>query len=146
MNPVRAGMVMHPGDYRWSSYGTNAHGRTNALITPHPVYQSLADESAPRQHLYRESFRMHLDPDQLHAIREALSINLPKTFLILIAALLLAACVDKTPLSAEKMPYAGYWVGQDGSTIHIWAGTAAGTSGLRARRSRAGVPRSRVIT
>lgn len=73
MNPVRAGMVMHPGDYRWSSYGTNAHGRTNALITPHPVYQSLGGESAPRQHRYRESLRMHLDPDQLHAIREALN-------------------------------------------------------------------------
>ena len=48
-------------------------------------------------------------------------LNLFRCLLILAAALLLAACVDKTPLSAAQMPYAGYWVGQDGSVIHIWA-------------------------
>jgi len=50
-----------------------------------------------------------------------MSINRLRTLLTLAAALLLAACVEKTPLSAEQMPYAGYWVGQDGSVIHIWA-------------------------
>ena len=50
-----------------------------------------------------------------------MSINPSRTLLILAAALMLTACVDKTPLSAEQMPYAGYWVGQDGSVIHIWA-------------------------
>ncbi len=28
-NPVRASMVEHPGDYRWSSYSYNAYGRTS---------------------------------------------------------------------------------------------------------------------
>lgn len=28
LNPVRAGMVAAPGDYRWSSYHANADGRT----------------------------------------------------------------------------------------------------------------------
>jgi putative transposase len=73
MNPVRAGMVPHPGDYRWSSYRINAQGHPGALVTPHPVYQALAGEPEQRQHRYRESFRMHLDPDQLHLIREALN-------------------------------------------------------------------------
>lgn len=50
-----------------------------------------------------------------------MSINRLRTLLTLAAALLLAACVEKTPLSAEQMPYAGYWVGQDGSVIHLWA-------------------------
>ncbi len=26
LNPVRAGMVAHPGEYRWSSYRANAQG------------------------------------------------------------------------------------------------------------------------
>ncbi|OGI39592.1 MAG: hypothetical protein A2140_06770 [Candidatus Muproteobacteria bacterium RBG_16_62_13] len=50
-----------------------------------------------------------------------MSINLPRTFLILAAALLLTACVEKTPLTSEQMPCAGYWVGQDGRVVHIWA-------------------------
>jgi putative transposase len=28
LNPVRAGMLDDPADYRWSSYGTNALGKT----------------------------------------------------------------------------------------------------------------------
>ncbi len=35
LNPVRAGMVMKPQDYRWSSYHANGLGKPNALITPH---------------------------------------------------------------------------------------------------------------
>lgn len=27
LNPVRAGMVVHSGDYRWSSHRANAQGR-----------------------------------------------------------------------------------------------------------------------
>ena len=38
LNPVRAGMVEHPGEYRWSSYRCNAQGSANALIRPHPLY------------------------------------------------------------------------------------------------------------
>jgi putative transposase len=45
LNPVRACMVSHPGEYRWSSYGCNAAGNLEALIQPHPVYQAIdADE------------------------------------------------------------------------------------------------------
>ena len=35
LNPVRAGMVGHPRAYPWSSYGCNAEGKSDALITPH---------------------------------------------------------------------------------------------------------------
>ena len=41
LNPVRAGMVEHPGDYRWSSYRHNAYGEKNALITQHPLYERI---------------------------------------------------------------------------------------------------------
>src|SRR3546814_1967144 len=33
MNPVRAGMVKHPADYRWSSYRINGQGEPSNLIT-----------------------------------------------------------------------------------------------------------------
>ncbi len=36
-NPVKAGMVQHPGDYPWSSYWQNACGDPGGLLTPHPL-------------------------------------------------------------------------------------------------------------
>ena len=40
-NPVRAGMVKRPQDYRWSSYHANGAGRPDSLITPHDEYINL---------------------------------------------------------------------------------------------------------
>ncbi|MBA8885076.1 transposase [Dokdonella fugitiva] len=45
MNPVRAGMVEEPGAYRWSSYGHNASGGPDAIVTPHPIYLRSAKSS-----------------------------------------------------------------------------------------------------
>lgn len=45
MNPIRAGMVEHPADYRWSSYRTNAQGEPSVLGCPHPLYQALGRAS-----------------------------------------------------------------------------------------------------
>jgi putative transposase len=73
LNPVRAEMVNHAGEYQWSSYGANAQGRTDPLLTPHPLYTTLGATVADRQHAYRELFRYHLDHDLLHEIREALN-------------------------------------------------------------------------
>ncbi|ANF83628.1 Putative transposase [Pseudomonas antarctica] len=33
-NPVRAGMVAHPGDYCWTSYRANAQGELSGFISP----------------------------------------------------------------------------------------------------------------
>ena len=41
MNPVRAGMVEHPADYRWSSYRVNAQRERSTLIKPHSLYKAL---------------------------------------------------------------------------------------------------------
>ncbi len=73
MNPVRAGMVSHPGDYRWSSYGVNANGKPNNMLTRHPLYLSLGPDQLAREHAYRELFRGSLDNNELHAVREALN-------------------------------------------------------------------------
>jgi putative transposase len=44
LNPVRAGMVSHPSEYGWSSYGVNAEGAESALVTPHPLLLAFGDE------------------------------------------------------------------------------------------------------
>ena len=54
LNPVAAQIVDHPGAYPWSSYSTNAYGKTNELITPHPVFLQLGTSAKVRQENYRE--------------------------------------------------------------------------------------------
>lgn len=73
LNPVRANMVSHPGEYRWSSYACNANGKNDALISPHLLYTELDKDTVQRQFAYRELFRMHLEADQIHSIRDALN-------------------------------------------------------------------------
>jgi putative transposase len=73
MNPVRAGMVVHPGDYRWSSFHANAHHKADKLLQPHPCYRALGEDDDLRAAAYRELFRYHLGDSQIHEIREALN-------------------------------------------------------------------------
>jgi putative transposase len=73
LNPVRAGIVSHPGEYHWSSYAVNAQGRQDTLLTPHPLYLTLGPTPADRQHAYRELFRHRLDTAILHETRDALN-------------------------------------------------------------------------
>lgn len=71
LNPVRAAMVEHPGEYRWSSYRTNAQGEAESLIQPHAVYQALGTRAEDRQAAYRELFRYALEPGVVDEIRRA---------------------------------------------------------------------------
>lgn len=73
LNPVRTNMVAHPSEYQCSSYAANTLGKTDHLIKPHPLYQSLASTTAARYYAYSELFRNHLDAEQVHLIREALN-------------------------------------------------------------------------
>ena len=41
LNPVRAHMVGHPRQYRWSSYRAHAEGKDDALAGFHPVFKRL---------------------------------------------------------------------------------------------------------
>ncbi len=71
LNPVRAGMVDHPQDYRWSNYHTNALGQTDELITPHKLYRRLGPVAAERQKAYRQLFKHRISGDTVSAIRES---------------------------------------------------------------------------
>lgn len=75
LNPVRASMVAHPGEYRWSSYRANAQGEEELLISPHPLYVSLGAEADSRAAAYRELFRHELDPGLVDEIRKATNGN-----------------------------------------------------------------------
>ena len=73
MNPVRAGMVQHPAEYRWSSFAANAQGRPDTLLTRHPLYLSLGKSRHEREYAYRGLFRQDLDSGQVQQIRDALN-------------------------------------------------------------------------
>jgi putative transposase len=72
-NPVRAAMVMHPGDYRWSSHRANAMGERDDLLTPHALYLSLGHSQADRLAAYRALFGRQIDPVELARIRDAVN-------------------------------------------------------------------------
>jgi putative transposase len=75
LNPVRAGMVEHPADYRWSSYRANAQGETDLLLCPHALYDALGPDQVSRQEAYRELFRFELKRDLVDEIRRAINGN-----------------------------------------------------------------------
>jgi putative transposase len=75
-NPVRADMVNHPGEYRWSSYGANAQGKLDRLIEPHHLYLELDSVAGTRLSAYRELFRVHVDTETLHEVRESVNLEL----------------------------------------------------------------------
>jgi len=71
LNPVRADMVVHPAEYRWSSYRANAQGIAHAALTEHDEYRRLGRTDTERRAAYRELFRHQLDPGMIDQIREA---------------------------------------------------------------------------
>lgn len=75
LNPVRAGMVEHPGSYPWSSYRANGQGEENGLIRPHELYVALGRDTEGRQAAYRELFRYELEPGVVDQIRRATNGN-----------------------------------------------------------------------
>jgi putative transposase len=71
LNPVRAEMVAHPRDYRWSSYAANADGAPGPLLTEHALYRALGATPDARRRDYRALFRDVLDPAFVDALRRA---------------------------------------------------------------------------
>ena len=77
LNPVRAGMVTAPGEYRWSSYLANAEDVPDKLVSPHDIYRELGPTGEERRLAYRDFFRNELEPDQVHAIRTTAQTGTP---------------------------------------------------------------------
>jgi len=70
LNPVHAGMVEEPGQYKWSSYSANALGKVSGLITPHELFNRLGKTKESRQKAYKALFKSHIDSDLFDNIRE----------------------------------------------------------------------------
>lgn len=77
LNPVRANMVRHPGDYPWSSFRCNAMSESSTLVTPHSVYRQLGVTDAARHAAYRALFETQLEPATLQDIRTASRFSMP---------------------------------------------------------------------
>lgn len=63
MNPVRAKMVNHPAEYRWSSYRVNAQSERSQIITPHAQYLALGGQDGRAANAYRELFKNDLESE-----------------------------------------------------------------------------------
>lgn len=77
LNPVAAGMVKHPGDYRWSSYAANALGKRDDLVSPHALYLALSEDALSRQLRYRELFASRLPKGLVQQIQMASQFSMP---------------------------------------------------------------------
>ena len=77
LNPVRAGMVEKPIDYRWSSYAANAAGKSDIVVIPHEFYLRLGHLPDIRYAAYREIFRSSSNEDNIHNIRSSVQTGTP---------------------------------------------------------------------
>jgi putative transposase len=63
-NPVRAGLVVRPEQYRWSSYGVHALGHHSDWLASHPVLDALGADMAQRQAAYKAICDIRLTNDE----------------------------------------------------------------------------------
>lgn len=71
LNPLRAGMVGHPGAYPWSSHGVNSGVQVDAMVKPHGEFLALAADQGARRAAYLELFEEPFEQGLLRSIREA---------------------------------------------------------------------------
>lgn len=68
LNPVRAGIVVAPADYPWSSYAHNAGIARNVLVREHPLYWALGNTPFAREAAYRDLVESGIRPTDQIAI------------------------------------------------------------------------------
>jgi putative transposase len=71
MNPVAARMVSCPEAYPWSSYPAHALGRSDTLLTPHPLFLELGADAASRSANWSSICGRPISEADLAAIRRA---------------------------------------------------------------------------
>jgi len=75
-NPLRAGMVRHPAEYRWSSFRANAMGYPCPFLTEHGSVRALDADPVERRIAYRALFDTPQPEAELKRFREALKSSL----------------------------------------------------------------------
>ena len=76
LNPVRAGMVRDPGDYRWSSFRAHAFGVRASLWSPHDLYLDLGSNEKQRQQAWRALIKETLDIEVMAKVRHCANTGL----------------------------------------------------------------------
>ena len=76
LNPVAAGMVRKPEEYKWSSYLANAWGKATNLVA-HDEYLKLGADVEERCFAYREIFKHQLSEHDIHLIERASEYSCP---------------------------------------------------------------------
>lgn len=77
LNPVRAGLVAHPGDYRWSSYRHHAEGSGDFPTTPHPEWIALGPDVGTRRRRHAALVESGLTDIELSRFRYGTRKGLP---------------------------------------------------------------------
>jgi putative transposase len=72
LNPLRAGIVADPDEYKWSSYRAKVKGTRDLVIDLPPFYMSLGDTEQERQKAYEEYVLGTVPEYEIKLIREAL--------------------------------------------------------------------------
>ena len=75
LNPVRAGITLHPRHFPWSSYRQNASGDPRGLLSAHDEYLRLGVESEDRGAAYCALFDEAIGPEMLAQIRSCVAAN-----------------------------------------------------------------------
>jgi len=75
LNPLRADMVVHPGEYKWSSYRANAFGEDNELLVRHEQFLQLGSCDDERRRNYRALFAAQMDSALVYKIVTATNGN-----------------------------------------------------------------------
>ncbi len=76
LNPVRAGMVNVPGDYRWSSFRAHAFGIKARLWSRHDRYLGLGNNEKFRQQAWRALINETLDTEVIAKVRHCANTGL----------------------------------------------------------------------
>lgn len=71
LNPVRAGLVAHPRDYPWSSYGHYAGQRMDKRLAPPALYWELGNTPFAREVAYAELVQSGLSAVQQTALTDS---------------------------------------------------------------------------
>ena len=75
LNPVRAGIVNQPEDYRWSSYAQRVGICNNTWIDKDPVTELLGNTTAARRKSYTRFIREIVPGEETRLIRKAAARN-----------------------------------------------------------------------
>jgi putative transposase len=75
LNPVQAGLVATPGEYRWSSYVSNAQAKPSAFLKAHDVYAALGSEPQSRASSYKAMCEVAIPALEVEEIRKAIRVG-----------------------------------------------------------------------